>query len=147
MKVNELLKKKRSKVTKLITCGPDDTLERAAQLITEHGVGALPVTDRMGKLLGILSERDVARALAQQGAQAAVAAVADLMTRNVTVIGPGDSVREAMRTMARLTIRHLPVLQHGALLGVISQRDVLRAVLDDAQLEIGVLRDVALAKS
>ncbi len=69
------------------------------------------------------------------------------MTRNVTVVTPGDSVRDAMRIMARQTIRHLPVLQNGALLGVISQRDVLKAVLDDAQLEIGVLRDVALAKT
>lgn len=144
MKVTELLKKKRAK---LITCGPDDTLQHAAELVTEHGVGALPVTDRMGKLLGILSERDLARALARKGAQAPTTAVADLMTRNVTVVSPGDSVRDAMRIMARQTIRHLPVLQNGALLGVISQRDVLKAVLDDAQMEIGVLRDVALAKT
>ncbi|MDW7708957.1 MAG: CBS domain-containing protein [Deferrisomatales bacterium] len=145
MKVSELLRKK--KTQRVFTCSPDDSIQRVAQLVTEHRVGALPVTDPMGKLLGILSERDLARALAERGDQAAGAVVADFMTRDVTVMGPGDSLRDAMRTMGRLSIRHLPVIQGGALLGVLSQRDVLKAVLDDAQLEIGVLRDVALSRS
>lgn len=140
MKVQELLKRKSSKV---ITCSQEDTAQGAARLITDHSVGALPVTDRKGKLVGILSERDLARALASGGADAPKTTVAELMTCEVTVIGPEDSVKEAMRTMGRLTIRHLPVIREGALLGVISQRDVLKAILDDTQLEVSVLRDVA----
>ena len=143
MKVQELLNRKDSKV---ITCRAESTVGEAAQLITEHSVGALPVTERTGALVGILSERDVARAVAEKGTAAAGMAVADLMTRDVKVIGPEDSVKEGMRRMVRLTIRHLPVLGDGKLLGVISQRDVLKAILDDTQLEVNVLRDVVLTK-
>ena len=143
MKVQDLLKRKDSKV---ITCREESTVEEAARLITKHSVGALPVTERTGALVGILSERDVARAVAENGTAAAGMAVADLMTRDVKVIGPEDSVKEGVRRMGRLTIRHLPVLGDGKLLGVISQRDVLKAILDDTQLEVNVLRDVALTK-
>lgn len=143
MNVQDLLKRKTPKV---ITCGPADNAQEAARLITENSVGALPVMDRNNKLVGILSERDLARALSEGGDRSSKMSVADLMTRNVTVIGPEESVKKAMGIMGRLTIRHLPVMQEDELLGVISQRDVLKAILDDTQLEVSVLRDVARTK-
>ncbi|MHB8765830.1 MAG: CBS domain-containing protein [Deferrisomatales bacterium] len=143
MTVKDLAKRKAGR---LLTCKPEDSAERAAQLLTEHEIGALPVTDARGKLVGIVSERDLARGLAQLGGKAAALAVRELMTAEVTVCSPGESVREAMRTMGRLNIRHLPVVEGGELVGLISQRDVLKAILDDTQLEVNVLRDVARAK-
>ena len=144
MTVADLLKRKQGKV---ITCGEANNVGEAAELITRNSVGALPVTEgKTVKIVGIISERDIARALSEHGAAASAKPVTDLMTRDVTVIGPDESVKQAMRTMGRLTIRHLPVVQEGNLLGVISQRDVLKAILDDTQLEVDVLRDVAMKK-
>jgi CBS domain-containing protein len=144
MTVQDLLTRKSSKV---ITCGEAGSIREAAQRITENRVGALPVVGPEGALLGILSERDVARAAAERSGTLEGVTVAEFMTREVTVVAPEASVKDAMRTMGRLTIRHLPVTSGGKLLGVISQRDVLKAILDDTQLEVNVLRDVALARA
>ena len=104
------------------------------------------MVEREGALVGILSERDIARAVAEKHGSVVGMKVADLMTRDVTVIAPDESAKKAMLKMVRHTIRHLPVTSDGKLIGVISQRDVLKAILDDTELEVGVLRDVALTK-
>ena len=144
MKVHELLKRQSGK---LITCRSRDTIHTVAALMTDKKIGALPVQDDAGKLIGILSERDISRGVAERGAGLASLSVGDLMTKDVVSCKPDDSVKEAMSTMSRRHIRHLLVLEGGALTGVISQRDVLNAVLQETQLEVNVLRDYARAKS
>ena len=145
MKVADL--QRRQGAVRPVTCGPVNTLENAAQLMLEKNIGALPVTDREERVVGMISERDVSRALATRGAAAATLKVEEHMSRDVASCTGADSVRSAMSTMSRRRVRHLPVVEDGKLLGVISQRDVLGALLEDAQLEVGVLRDVARVRS
>ena len=141
MKAIDLQKRQQSH--RPLTCAPDGTLEYAAKLMAEANIGALPVTDRDGNVLGMLSERDVSRAVADRGSDASKLRVEEVMSRDVASCAAGDSVRGAMLTMSSRGVRHLPILADGLLVGVISQRDVLGALLEDAQLEVGVLRDVA----
>jgi len=145
MKVADL--QKRQKSVRPITCAPGATLENAAQLMAERNIGALPVTDREERLVGMISERDVSRAVATRGAATAALKVEDCMTRDVVTCQSQDTVRGAMMAMSRRGVRHLPVVDGGKLMGVISQRDVLGALLEDAQLEVGVLRDVARVRA
>lgn len=143
MKVQELLKRQTGK---LVTCRSRDSIATAANLMADKRIGALPVQDDAGALVGILSERDIARGVGDKGAGLASLSVGDLMTRDVVSCKPEDSLKEAMSVMSRHHIRHLLVLQGGALTGVISQRDVLNAILQETQLEVNVLRDYARAK-
>lgn len=143
MKVQELLKRQTGK---LVTCRSRDTIHTAAALMADKKIGALPVMADDGALAGILSERDISRGVAERSSALAALTVGDLMTRDVVSCKPDDSVKEAMTTMFRLHIRHLLVLEGGRLTGVISQRDVLSAVLQETQLEVNVLRDYARAK-
>lgn len=143
MHVEQLLKKKGDR---LVTNRPEDTLEAAAQLLSVNNIGALPVRDASGRLVGMISERDLVRRLAEQGARALSLKVGDVMSRDVATCAPGDSVKSVMETMSRRHIRHVPVVDAGGLIGIISQRDVMRSVLDETQLEMNVLRDVLIAK-
>ncbi len=143
MKVGELLKRQTGK---LVTCRERDTVQTAAALMADKKIGALPVQDDAGTLAGILSERDISRGLAERGAGLASLTVGDLMTRDVVTCKPEDSVKDAMTAMSNRHIRHLLVLSKGVLAGVISQRDVMNAMLRETQLEVNVLRDYARAK-
>lgn len=144
MRVSDLLRRSGKKV---VTCSVNNTIRDAAFFIIDNKVGALPVIDGSGgALVGIFSERDIAKAVAYRGEIAMEQSISEVMTRKVIVIGPDETVKNAMRIMGNETIRHLPVVEGGKLLGVISQRDVLKAALEDTQLELSVLRDVARTK-
>ncbi|MHB1343250.1 MAG: CBS domain-containing protein [Thermoleophilia bacterium] len=143
MNVEQLLKKKGER---LVTNRPEDTLEAAAQLLSVNNIGALPVRDAEGRLVGVLSERDVVRRVADKGARALSLTVGDVMSRDVATCTPTDSVKSVMETMSRRHIRHVPVIDGTDLIGVISQRDVMRSILDETQLEMNVLRDYLIAK-
>ncbi len=143
MNVEQLLKKKGER---LVTNRPEDTLEAAAQLLSVNNIGALPVRDAEGRLVGMLSERDVVRRVADKGARALSLTVGDVMSRDVATCTPTDSVKSVMETMSRRHIRHVPVIEGTDLIGVISQRDVMRSILDETQLEMNVLRDYLIAK-
>jgi CBS domain-containing protein len=143
MNVEQLIKKKGDR---LVTNRPEDTLEAATQLLSVNNIGALPVRDAEGRLVGILSERDVVRRLAEQGARALSLTVGDVMSRDLATCKPADSVKSVMETMSRRHIRHVPVVDGTGLVGIISQRDVMRSILDETQLEMNVLRDHLIAK-
>lgn len=143
MKVEQLLKKKGDH---LVTSRPEDTLEAAAQLLTTNNIGALPVRDADGTLVGMLSERDLVRSVAERGARALSLKVADIMSHDVAKCSASDSVKSVMETMSRRHIRHVPVVDGTDLIGIISQRDVMKSILDETQLEMGVLRDIVIAK-
>ncbi len=144
MKVGDLLKKKGPK---LVTSHPSQTVGEAVALLHQHRIGALPVVDAGGKLVGIVSERDVVRGLAIDGDKVLTRNVSELMTRDVVVCRPADLVRDAMLVMSQRHVRHLPVVDGGGLTGIISQRDAMKSMLEEAQLEVNVLRDYARAKS
>jgi CBS domain-containing protein len=112
-----------------ITSWPEQRVDAAARLMTEHNIGAVPVMED-SRVAGMLSERDVSRAVGVHGGIVGELRVRDLMTAEVVCCRSGASLQEAMELMERHHIRHLPVLDPGRrLLGVISQRDVLASLL------------------
>ena len=111
----------------VVAVGPEQTVREAARLMAECNVGSAVVQDAED-LAGILTERDVLRAVAR-GDEPERTLVADIMTRDVVTVGPDWDVQEAAAEMARRRIRHLLVYDGGQLLGVLSVRDVLPALL------------------
>jgi CBS domain-containing protein len=118
----------------LFTAQAEETLEEAADRMSWHEVGALPVFDGQQHLVGIITERDLTAALAE-GADSVRTTVADYMTPAPEVLRPDSELAEAAHTMLQLGVRHLPVVQNGRLVGVLSMRDVLGAGEVDAEKE------------
>jgi CBS domain-containing protein len=125
----------------LITCRPEDTIDTVATILASKRIGALPVHDGDRNLVGIISERDVVRGLAEKGNACIDLNVSDLMTADVATCQPGDTIKDVMQIMARRHIRHLPVMEDGKLLDMLSQRDVMEYRLEATELEANVLRD------
>jgi CBS domain-containing protein len=108
----------------------DATVLQALQIMAEHNVGAVLVLDGES-LCGIFSERDYARRIVLQGKTSAATLVSEIMTQKVCYVGPQHSVDQCMALMTEKNIRHLPVLEQGGVLGMVSMRDVVRAKLDE----------------
>ena len=115
----------------LFTAQADEILEVAADRMSWHQVGALPVLEGQ-RLVGIVSERDLTAALAE-GADAGVTPVSDYMTPAPEVLRPDSELADAAHLMLELGIRHLPVVRSGQLIGVLSMRDVLDADVHQAE--------------
>jgi CBS domain-containing protein len=113
----------------LCTVVPEATVFEALHLLAKHEVGALAVIDPHGKLMGIVSERDYTRKVALQGKNSRDAKVEDIMTRQVLVVSPKSRARECMALMSSRKIRHLPVVDGETLLGMLSIRDLLDAII------------------
>ena len=144
MKVREILGAKGRGV---ITIRPDATVATAVHRLALERIGALVVSDDGLRVAGILSERDVVEGLARDGADlfATGRRVADLMTRNVVTCGPDDTVKWLMAEMTRRRVRHLPVLDDGRLVGIVSIGDVVKSRLGEVELEATVLREAYIA--
>ncbi len=142
--VAEVLKRKGHTVASIL---PSETIRTAARALTERRIGALVVCDRRGRLAGILSERDIVRAVAMNGADALDFPVEDLMTRQVKTCRPEDTIKDLMRMMTLRRHRHVPVCNEaGDLAGVISIGDAVKARLDEQAHEVAVLKDLALVR-
>lgn len=124
MKIRELLAEKTSTDVKII--GPNCTLRETALKLTSHGIGCLVAIDAMGKIVGIVSERDLVRAITKYDAGLVDKPVSDVMTRTVVTCGPRDSVFQALSTMKSQAIRHILVVDDGDLAGMISIRELTR---------------------
>lgn len=111
---------------RLFTAEAEEALDEAADRMRWHAIGALPVFDADHHLVGIITERDVTAAVAD-GADPAATPVADYMTPSPAVLGPGTDFAEAAKAMLELGVRHLPVMDRGRLVAVLSMRDVLDA--------------------
>jgi CBS domain-containing protein len=140
MKVSSIL---RQKGTHVETAFPEMTLAEAAGRLCKKGVGSLVVLDRAGGLLGVLSERDVVRALTEHGARAPALPVARAVFGSPPTCQPEDSVAFVMTEMTARRARHLPVVADDRLVGIVSIGDLVKSQLDDLKLEVGVLRDHA----
>ena len=143
MLVATILKNKGSTV-KTIT--PDATALAFAARIKAERIGAMIVSADGRSIDGIVSERDLAYGLAAHGERLPYIPVSELMTRAVVVCAPEDSIGDIINVMTLRRIRHLPVVQGGRLVGIVSSGDVLKHRLDEIQLEADVLRDVAIAR-
>lgn len=109
-------------------------------MLTERRVGALVVLDSYDFLQGIISERDIVRHCAEHGGDAMTAKVADVMTRHVVTAHPGETIDAVLSRMTDRRIRHLPVVQHGKLVGVVSIGDLVKAKIDQTQHEAAAMR-------
>jgi CBS domain-containing protein len=140
MKVETVLRTKGRQVT---TIQPWSTVAEAVdRLLGPPHIGALVVTGTARGLTGMITERDVIRGLRLHGPDLLTQQVSALMSHHVPTCAPGDALAEVMLTMTRTRYRHVPVLSDGDLVGLISIGDVVRARLDEMELEAGVLRDL-----
>ncbi len=135
MKVQDILRQKKQR--DLITVGEAATLLAAARLLREHNIGVLLVTGSGGKPVGILSERDIVRRFASEGAACEEMAVADVMTRDVVTGTPADELADTMRAMTEHRFRHLPILDDdGETIGLVSIGDVVKSLVLSAETEL-----------
>jgi len=125
--IREILDKKGHKVFSL---PPDATVYEAIKIMAENSVGALLVMDGEN-LVGIISERDYARKVILKGKSSKQTAVREIMTSPVQVVVPDCTVSEAMSIMTNKRIRHLPVLEDGKVIGVVSIGDLVRSIVDE----------------
>ena len=128
-----------SKPVEIHAVPPDAPVIEAIRLMAEHHVGALLVMDGT-RLAGILSERDYARKVVLQGRSSKDTPVRDIMTERVITVGPGDSADHCMQVVTDHRIRHLPVIDGDAMLGVVSIGDLVRAVIEEQRLELDHLQ-------
>ena len=136
MQVSVLLLAKGSAV---VTVGPDASTVDVVATLAHHRFGAVVVSADGRRIDGVLSERDVVRALAQHGAAALDEPVSRWMTREVVSCGPDTTVEELMTTMTERRIRHVPVVVNGELAGVVSIGDVVKDRISTLEYETEVL--------
>ena len=117
-----------------------DSLREAAQVLDKHRIGAAVVTGEDGKVCGVLSERDISRQAARQGSKALKMQVGECMSRNVITAAPADTVDELLARMTDRRIRHLPVMDGGQLVGVISIGDVVKRKIADTEAEAEAMK-------
>ena len=135
--VAAILKYKGNQVT---TIEATATVADIAAMLTELRIGSVLVTDRAKRLLGIVSERDIMRSIAANGAQTLEMSAGQVMTPTLQVVHPGTTVVEAMTMMTIGRSRHLPGIDHEALVGLISIGDVVKARLMDQESEVDSLK-------
>jgi CBS domain-containing protein len=138
MTVAHILAEKGSSVA---TVQPERTLDDAIHLLAEKSIGALVVTDEARTLVGVISERDILRALAQQGAAALGAPVSSYMTREVATCRRETTNDEIMRLMTDGRFRHMPVCENGKLVGIVSIGDVVKRRLPTMEAEEQAMLD------
>jgi CBS domain-containing protein len=124
----------------VVTLGPDGTLADAIRTLGEHGIGALVVTKGGGRIAGIISERDIVRAIARDGAAALDNPIAAVMTSKVKVCHETHTVNEVMEIMTRGRFRHLPVEKNGVLDGIVSIGDVVKRRIEEVEREAEEIR-------
>jgi CBS domain-containing protein len=137
----------RQKGSSVISVQPEDSVAAAAEIITRRRIGAVVVLDAAGRLVGILSERDVVRGLTEHGATLLGLPVSALMTQAVQVVGPETSVDEAMEIMDAGYFRHLPVQgADGRLCGIVSIRDLVRYRITSQQSDVESLQAYVIGR-
>ncbi|MGE0698225.1 MAG: CBS domain-containing protein [Hyphomicrobiaceae bacterium] len=138
MHVAAILKEKGRAVE---TVAADVTLREIVERLAELRIGAIVVVDRRGDVAGIVSERDVVRLLASHGLQALDLPAREAMTRNVVTCGETDTIDELMARMTEGRFRHLPVVNGGRLVGIVSIGDVVKHRVAEVELEASAMRD------
>ncbi len=125
----------------VFTVDPDEKVEAVAQLLSGKRIGAVLAMSDTGKVVGIVSERDLIRAIAQKGASALKRPISDFMTKNVVTCQATDSIAVLMEKMTVGKFRHLPVLKDGELDGIISIGDVVKQRIAETEFEANAMRE------
>ncbi len=130
----------RQKGHEIASVSPTTRISHLTATLAEWRIGAVLVRDAAGQLMGIVSERDIVRCLAREGAACLEMTAAQLMTRELHTVAPSTSTDAAMALMTTSRVRHLPVLEEDRLVGMISIGDVVKAQLDAQAQEVDSLR-------
>ncbi len=130
-----------SKPLGVVSIAPEAPVIDALRLMADHGVGAVLVMEEGRKLVGILSERDYARKVVLLGRTSATTPVSEIMSHQVVCGRPGDTIDQCMQVMTDKRIRHLPILEHKEVVGIVSIGDLVKAVIDQQQIELQHLQD------
>lgn len=131
--VRQMLDKKGHEV---YTVAPDVTVFEALKKMAEHNVGALPVVDASGRIVGLFSERDYARKVILRGKASKDIPVSEIMSTHVLYVTPETTAWQCMALMTDKRVRHLPVLEDGRLVGFISIGDVVKSIMDEQKFHI-----------
>ena len=134
-----------AKGREVATMSGDQTLQEAAAMLSDMKIGAIVVTAASGKILGILSERDIVRAVAKSGAGALSATVTSTMTSKVKTCSEESSINDVMELMTAGRFRHLPVEKDGLLAGIVSIGDVVKRRIEDVVREAEEIRNYIAA--
>ena len=137
MNVAALLKTKGGTVS---TARPNTPLLQIMQQLSERKIGAIVIVGDNGNVDGIISERDIVRVVAEHGACALDKPVADVMTRDLVSCDLSVTVDELMATMTHGRFRHLPVIEDGALIGIVSIGDVVKNHIAEVEMEVSAMR-------
>ena len=130
-----------SKQLGVVSIPPESPVIDALKLMADHGVGAILVMEDGRKLVGILSERDYARKVVLLGRTSANTPVSEIMSHQVVCGRLLDTVDQCMQVMTDKRIRHLPILEHKEVVGIVSIGDLVKAVIDQQQVELRHLQD------
>ena len=126
----------------IISIEPTADLATAAKLLSKHRIGSVVILGAGERLVGILSERDIVRAVSEQGAGALALPVGQVMTRDVATCGEDDTVASIMERMTAGRFRHMPVVANGRLVGLISIGDVVKLRVEEIEGESEAMRDI-----
>lgn len=129
-----------SKGAATVVSGEKVDVAAAVRIMCDNQVGAILITDPAGKVTGVLTERDILRRFAEFGAALGALPVAKIMSRNVLTTTPGASVEQVLDTMTRKRFRHMPVMEAGKLVGVVSMGDLVKATLEEKTREAESLK-------
>jgi len=138
MIVKNILAGKRGNV---VTIEPTANLAAAVKLLAEQRIGAVVIPSADHRVVGILSERDIVRALAEHGATVLSDPIGKVMTRDVMTCSEDDTIEELMARMTTGKFRHMPVVQQGKLIGIVSIGDVVKSRVEEINHEANSLRD------
>ncbi|MFH1032541.1 MAG: CBS domain-containing protein [Chloroflexota bacterium] len=141
MKLSDLLSTKDLKYRTPILIGPNETVSAAIQKLSEHDRGALPVCDDAGKLVGIITERDIMRKCLARDQTPAKTKIRDIMTKDVIIGIPDDDLDYAINAMKQKRIRHIPIVDKQKVVGMISMRDLLGVQVEECRLQVRLLSD------
>jgi len=130
MKTVEQILKTKSQHQTVYTIGPDDSVLDALKLLAEKNIGALPVVEG-SQVVGIVSERDYARKLVLKGRSSAATPVREIMSAPVVTVEPKQKLDFCMNLMTDRHLRHLPVVDNGRLLGLLSIGDLVKETIDE----------------
>jgi CBS domain-containing protein len=130
----------RGKGSDVFSVGPGMDAIAIAEALAQHRIGAVLVRDADGAVLGIVSERDIVRAIARSQTAALAQTARELMTADLVTVSPATTVAEAFALMTNHRCRHLPVMQDGRLLGMVSIGDLVKARIAEAEQEAESLR-------
>ena len=135
----------KGKGTEVVSVAPGDPVMAVARVLTQRGIGAALVRDAAGGMLGIISERDIVRGMANQGQGTTQLPAERLMTRDLVTVRRNTAVTEAMELVTRHRVRHLPVIEGGELVGLVSIGDLVKSRIDEAEHEAAALKDYVVS--